>query len=119
MNHIQEQAISSIEQQQENLDCFTAPWIVGEQLKDICKRGPNSAELIAHDLTVPDMSLAAAEKKIKAWADKQKKAGNSVCVPPNKAEEIIREFYGLSGPGEQPVVAGGGSGVNLDLADFL
>ena len=42
------------------------------------------------------MSLANAEKKIKAYADKHRK-GNFACVPPNVAENILREFYGLPG----------------------
>lgn len=70
-------------------------WMVGEQLKEICAADPHCAELVEKDLDDPAMNLVAAERKIKAWADKQKKVNNCVCVPPNKAEEIIREFYGL------------------------
>lgn len=73
----------------------TAPWMVGEQLKDICHAEPESAEIVAKDLEVAAMSIVECEKKIKAWADKQARKGNCVCVPPNVAEKIIREFYGL------------------------
>ena len=73
----------------------TAPWMVGEQLKDICRADPGCAEIVAKDLEVAAMSIVECEKKIKAWADKQKRAGNCVCVPPNVAEKIVREFYGL------------------------
>ncbi len=73
----------------------TAVWMVGEQLKDICRADPACESIIAEDLQNPDMSLEKCEKKIKAWADKQKRTGNCVCVPPNVAEGIIREFYGL------------------------
>lgn len=78
----------------------TGPWMVGEQLKEICAADPHCAELVSHDLDDKSMSIQAAERKIKAWADKQKRSGNCVCVPPNVAEKIIREFYGL--PAEAP-----------------
>ena len=73
----------------------TAPWMVGEQLKDICRADPACEQIVAEDLQNEVMSLVACEKQIKAWADKQKRVGNCVCVPPNVAEKIIREFYGL------------------------
>lgn len=91
----------------------TAPWMVGEQLKEICKRDPACAEIVAEDVANPDMSLVACEKKIKAWADKQKRSGNCVCVPPNVAEGIIREFYGL------PVVEAKASTEEDDAGDIL
>ena len=73
----------------------TAVWMVGEQLKDICRSDPACESIVAEDLQNPDMSLMKCEQKIKDWADKQKRTGNCVCVPPNVAEGIIREFYGL------------------------
>ena len=78
----------------------TAPWMVGEQLKEICSREPLAAELVEKDLAVKEMSLEACEKKIKEWADKHKKGGCAV-VPPNVAEKIIREFYGIPAAGNQ------------------
>lgn len=80
----------------------TPVWMVGEQLKDICRSEPHSAELVAQDLDVPEMSLPNCEKKIKAYADKHRK-GNFACVIPSVAERIIREFYGLTAePAERP-----------------
>lgn len=73
----------------------TPAWMVGEQLKDICRSDPHCAELILQDLDNPDMSIEKAECQLKAWADKQKRTGNCVCVPPNVAENILRKFYGL------------------------
>lgn len=73
----------------------TAAWMVGEQLKDICRADENCAEILDKDLDIPEMSIDKAERKIKEYADTQRKTGNCVCVPPNKAEEIIRKFYGL------------------------
>ncbi len=73
----------------------TAAWMVGQQLKDICRSDPHCSEIVSQDLENESMSIVNAEKKLKAWADKQKRTGNCVCVPPNVAENIIREFYGL------------------------
>ena len=79
----------------------TAVWIVGEQLKDMLRAEPELAEIVMQDLDVEAMSLANCEKKIKAFADKNK-TGNFACVIPSEAERIIREFYGLPAKGEKP-----------------
>lgn len=84
---------NKIEAQQKGRE-NTAVWMVGEQLKDICRSDPHCAEIVAQDLENKDMSIEKAEKKIKAWADSHRK-GNCAVVPPNVAEGIIREFYGL------------------------
>lgn len=100
----------------------TAEWMVGEQLKDICRREPHCEAILLEDLQNADMSLAKAEGKIKAYADKQKRTGNRVCVPPNVAEKIIREFYGL-GDLDEKTVADKEQTVQktkiLSLEDFL
>ncbi len=106
----------------------TAPWMVGEQLKEICSREPLAAELVEKDLAVKEMSLEACEKKIKEWADKHKKGGCAV-VPPNVAEKIIREFYGIPAAGQSkpsvadataPLAQGSqGSGEIVDFTAFL
>lgn len=93
----------------------TAPWMVGEQLKDICRREPACAELVEKDLDVSGMGLADCEKQIKAWADKNRKGGCCV-VPPNVAEGIIRKFYGLTEAGKQKEAP---AGLSLDLSAFL
>ena len=92
-----QEAIQAIEAQQAAVKPRSAQWMVGEQLKDICRREPQSAELIAQDLKAEDMSITAAEKKIKAFADKNK-TGNFSCVTPGEAEDILRKFYGLPKP---------------------
>lgn len=97
MNEIQEKAIQAIEAQQAKLEEDSMPWVVGEQLKDICRMEPNSAELIAQDLDVESMSITEAEKKIKAFADAHK-TGSFSCVTPMEADHILREFYGLGQP---------------------
>ena len=47
---IQEQAIALLEAQQAKVKPRSPQWMVGEQLKDICRMEPRSAELIAQDL---------------------------------------------------------------------
>lgn len=106
----------------------TAPWMVGEQLKEICSREPLAAELVDKDLDVKEMSLEECEKKIRKWADSHKK-GNCAVVPPNVAEKIIREFYGIPMAGKNnpsaaataaPLAQGGqGSGEIVDFTAFL
>lgn len=97
----------------------TAPWMVGEQLKDICRREPRCETIVLEDLENPDMSLEKCEKKIKAWADEQKRNGNCVCVPPNVAEGIIRKFYGLGEAAPEESAEMTQTGGILDLEDLL
>ena len=96
-------------------------WMVGEQLKDIIKNNERAQEIVSQDLDVPEMSLVECEKKIKAFADKKKikafadkkKTGNFSCVLPCEAEEIIKEFYGITN------VADGISDAPLTLDSFF
>lgn len=99
MNEWYEQAKKKLEAQQAKVKEHSPQWMVGEQLKDICRREPRSAELIAQDLENASMSITEAEKKIKACADSHK-TGNFSCVTPVEAEQILREFYGLPRPDE-------------------
>ena len=106
-------------------------WMVGEQLKDICRTDPACATIVAEDLENKAMSIELAARKIKEYADgqKRKQKGNCVCVPPNVAEGIIREFYGLPAagnsaansetPSEDPIQACNITGGFLDLDSFL
>lgn len=105
-------AIAKLEEQQRRVQARSAPWMVAEQLKDLCRREPSSAELIAQDLENESMSIVAAEKQIKAFADGHK-TGGFACVTPAEAEEVLRGFYGL------PEAAGPGGPKVIDLADFL
>ncbi len=97
----------------------TDAWMVGEQLKDICRREPRSAELIDKDLDVKEMNLRAAAGKIKAYADGHK-TGNFACVTPDESDRILRDFYGLyknERSDEGP--AAYDAGKIIDLGDFL
>ena len=111
-----ERAIALLNEQQSKVKERSAPWMVAEQLKDICRQEPDSAELIAQDLENPEMGIVQAEKKIKAFADGHK-TGSFACVTPGEADAILREFYGLGTPGGTAVESG--SPKILNLADFL
>lgn len=112
-------AIEKINAQQKGKE-NTAVWMVGEQLKDILHREPAHEELIDRDLDIAEMSLEKAEDKIHQWANKQKRTKNCVCVPPNVAEDIIREFYGIPKANERavPETVKPQSSI-IDLADFI
>ncbi|MDY3690664.1 MAG: hypothetical protein SO072_01695 [Dysosmobacter sp.] len=110
-----ELAVKMLREQQSKVKERSAQWMVAEQLMDICRNEPASAELIAQDLENESMSIVEAEKKIKAFADKHK-TGNFACVIPAEAENILREFYGLPKPGEQERPRGA---VVLNFEDFL
>lgn len=99
MTEVQIAAIQAIEKQQAGLKRNTV-WMVGEQLKDICRREEHSAQIILEDLGNEKMALKDAEKKIAEQARKNK-VGNCGCVSPYEAEEILREFYGLGVPAEE------------------
>lgn len=114
-------AVEKIEQQQAKEKGRTAAWMVGEQLKDMARREPESAELLDKDLDIPEMSIQQAEKKIKAYADAHK-TGSFACVTPAEAERILREFYGLTARAEQsgaPTGDNGGDAEIIDLGAFL
>jgi hypothetical protein len=112
-------AIEAIEAQQAKLDKYHPAHMVGEQLKDIVRTTPSAAELVSVDLTQSGMGLTDCEKKIEAFAHSHK-VGNHGCCPPDEAEKIIREFYGIGGqPGQiAPLEEPKTSGV-LNLFDFI
>lgn len=112
-----ERAIALLEEQQAKVKPRSPQWMVGEQMKDICRHEPQSAELISQDLENPAMSITEAEKKIKAFADGHKN-GNFSCVTPTEAENILRKFYGLPNPAEEPEPVSASPGP-INLADFL
>lgn len=116
MNEWQTKAIAALEAQQAKVKDRSPQWMVAEQLKDICRREPRSAELIVQDLRVEAMSITEAEKKIKAYAD-SRKTGSFSCVTPVESDRILREFYGLPSPNEvKPLPP---AKKRVDIADFL
>lgn len=119
MNSLLNEKISS--QQGEK---STAVYMVGEQLKDICRAGGSEVcDIVLKDLDNPEMSLKKCEEEIHAFADelhKKLKKGSSVCVPPDEAERIIKEFYGIDAVADsQTIEKINTSNEFLDLADFL
>lgn len=87
-------ALEKIEAQQKGKE-NTDVWMVGEQLKDMIRGEPLLEPIIDKDLDVSGMSLENAAGKIREYSDKNRKGQKCFCVPPNVAEGIIREFYGL------------------------
>ena len=90
---------------------------VGEQLKEICRMTPETAELLAQDLLVPEMSIVKVKEKIDAYAGKKKRTGNSVCVTTKESDKILREFYGL--PDAETAEPTGKATEIIDLNDFF
>ncbi len=68
---------------------------VGFQLLDMARDDAHAAELLLHDLDVPEMSLTSAAGKIKEYADGHRGSNTCFCVSPKTAEGVLRKFYGL------------------------
>lgn len=94
-------ALDKITAQQAKHKQGSAPWCVGEQLKDILRAQPEIAELVVHDLDRTGMSLADCEKKIADFAQDHRQGSVGFCGPAD-ADRIIRAFYGLP---EAPAVS--------------
>lgn len=116
-------ALDKITAQQDKHKQGSAPWCVGEQLKNILRAQPEIAELVVHDLDQTGMSLADCEKKIAAFAQDHRQGSVGFCGPAD-ADHIIRAFYGLP---EAPAVSSPTSPAapaapkrkTIRLADFL
>ena len=65
MTEAQEAAVRLIKKQQAKAEDGGAVWMAGEQLKDICRAEPDSAVLIAKDLTLKDMDLVREGKTLR------------------------------------------------------
>ena len=112
-------AKEKIEAQQKGRE-NTDIWMVGQQLKEMLRADPGIEELLSTDLDVKDMSLADCAGKIKSWADEQQKKTKAecICVPPNVADGIIREFYGLPGMPTAPAPEQRQQEEEPDMLDF-
>ncbi len=111
------EVIKKIEAQQKKLKPGEIAFYVGEQLKDICRSVPEQAELILHDLDNPEMSIVKAEAKIEKYASEHRQ-GKSGCCPPQEADRILREFYGLA-PASVSSAPEAEKSEIIDLADFF
>ena len=106
MNEKFNELLEKISQQQEgneNTDIF----MVGEQIKDICRNNEKATELVLADLNVYEMSIEKCAAEIKKEADRLHKEnkGSCICIPPNVAEGIIRHFYGIPDEGTSSSVS--------------
>ena len=106
MSKIYEDLSAEIRRQSAGHDGDTVA-MVGEQLLDMTRGDDRAAEILLTDLGNKEMSIAHAERQIRAYADElhKKQRGNCVGVSPKKAEEILRQFYGLPDPAAQPAPA--------------
>ena len=111
-------ALDKITAQQNQHKKGSAPWCVGEQLKDILRAQPEAADLVAVDLDQKGMGLADCEKKIAAFA-KANGQGNSGFCGPTASDRIIREFYGLPTRREEPAAPTSTRRRTIRLADFM
>lgn len=101
MNANLQTALNKIDEQQKKFKQGTAPWFVGEQLKDMLREDATGAGIIAMDIDQKGMGLADCEKKIDDFAQKNKQGNMGFCGPAD-ADRIIREFYGLPERSETP-----------------
>ena len=112
--------ISKIENQQKGKENSPA-FQIGEQLKEIARVEEESAELLEQDIDKEGMSISDVAKKFQEYADEQhkKQKGSCVCISPQVAEKIIREFYGLPDRDEQSKAETESVPSFLDLGSFL
>lgn len=116
MNEL-EKVLQAIEEQQKKLIDGPAFW-VGEQLKDILRETPAAAKIVLEDFSAGH-KVAECEKQIRAYADKHRH-GSAGCCPPQEADRIIREFFGITGctqattPAEKRPARR-----SINLADFM
>ena len=84
-----------IEAQQAKLKETDPAWMVGEQLKDICRSDPHCEGIVAEDLESEAMSLEKAAAALKKYSDDNHGKARCFCIPPKVADQILRKFYGL------------------------
>lgn len=114
--------LDKITAQQSQYKKGSAPWCVGEQLKDILRAQPEAADLVAQDLEQKGMGLADCEKQIAAFA-KSNSQGNVGYCGPADSDRIIREFYGLPARWEESAAPAAAPAParrrTIRLADFM
>lgn len=116
-----EKALALIEAQQGRMAKGSAPWCVGEQLKEMLRDQPEAAGIVAADLEQAGMGLAECERKIADFAKAHKQGSVGFCGPQD-AERIIREFYGMPAAGNEREQAGKAAPAarrTIRLTDFL
>lgn len=89
--NIKEKALQKITELQSIYTEKDKQFWIAEQIKDIASESEENSEHIFNDIDDKEMSIAKIETQIAAYA---KKHGG--CCPLNPAEDIIRNFFGLS-----------------------
>ena len=97
----------------------TAVFMVGEQLKDICRRDSHCASIVDEDLESEAMSLAKAAAALQKYANENHGKARCFCITPNMAEQILRKFYGLPEAALAPVETPLPTTDVLDLSSLL
>ena len=96
-------ATELIRKQQSGKD-NTPAFVIGLHLIDMMKQDGRIASILEEDLQNQDMSLEKCAQKLKEAADAKHRETKSstICITPPEAEKIIRKFYGLPDPEEEP-----------------
>lgn len=89
MTEIQKQVITEVKKLQP-AKAEGPVWLVGEQIKDIVRREPDSAATILEDISGKNACLAEIEREISKYA-----RAHSGCCDPFRAENIIRKYFGI------------------------
>lgn len=93
---------------------------ITEMLLTIARGSTEAAELIAQDLDVKEMNIAAAAKRLTDYARKNK-SGSSYYMSPATAEKLLRDFYKIPDVREPEAALEPKKqrGEIVDLLDFL
>jgi len=107
--------LEKLKEQMEN--CQFGGEAVGTVLLKLCEGDPAAARLVEQDLENPDMSLDKCLETMRQTAKKKQKAG-CYYMPPEEAEKIIREFYGIPSAPRPAATVPKDSGI-LDITDLM
>ena len=105
-----------IEAQQAKLKNTEPAWMVGEQLKDICRADPHCADIVEEDLESESMSLEKAAAALKKYSDDNHGKARCFCITPKVADSILRKFYGLPEAAAESTPESAGT---FDLSAFM
>ena len=105
-----------IEAQQVKLKETEPAWMVGEQLKDICRSDVHCADIVVEDLESESMSLEKAAAALKKYSDENRGKSRCFCIIPKVADLILRKFYGLPETSAEPGPETTGT---FDLSSFM
>ena len=109
MSSIIEQALEKLRAQQAKYTEKDKHYWIADQIMHMIEDDEANAALVRDDLDNPDMSIEKLEKKIDAYA-----RTHGGCTPPQAADKIIREFYGMGAPQEKPAAP-----KVVDITDLL